>query len=99
MLGIIVIAVGRILQLRKPAAECRIGDKFLVQRLEVSGAFQAEGLCDFLLEGLTQRDPRDPCERQLGQGDAAAGINMLFAVGPDSAQLRCVAFAVQYVFQ
>ena len=93
MLWVIVIPVGRVLLLCQPVAKRGISNQVFVKRLEKASPFQAQRFGDLLLEGLTERSPRNTCKRKFGQGYAAAGIHMLLAVRANSSELRCDTFA------
>ncbi|MBR2532780.1 MAG: hypothetical protein IKE56_09025 [Lachnospiraceae bacterium] len=91
--------MGRVLRLCRPEAERGVGYELLIQRLEKTGPFQAEGFGDLLLEGPAERGPRHACECKLCQRDAAAGIHVLPAVRTDPSELRRIALSVQHVLE
>ena len=71
MLRIIMISMRGIFFFGQSAAECRVPDKLLVQRLEKAGALKPKRLGDLFWESFTKRHTRDPREGEFGQYEAA----------------------------
>ena len=93
MFRIIVISAGGILVLSfsQPASECGVWDEFFIERLEITGPRQSQGIGDLRPERVPERSSRDPRERELRQRRSAAGIPELLSVGPNPADFRGIA--------